>query len=170
MRAIALIVVMPFSLGALSGSAATDAVIESQASARADSRVRYVGGLNQQRQYPSPPLGPLGQDCVGRCRRRGLANDTAQQRRGPSELHVMKNQYAPAVCCSAWFGVRTVRRAAGCFTARSSRWERTRALASRNRFPRRRRSGIRGRRPGRREPRNRRTPVACPRSDCCCPR
>ena len=32
-------------------------------------------------------------------------NDPAQQRRGPSELRISKSLHAPAVCCSAWFGV-----------------------------------------------------------------
>ena len=32
------------------------------------------------------------------------ANDQAQQRRGPSELHVWESLPAPAGCCSAWFG------------------------------------------------------------------
>ncbi len=36
-------------------------------------------------------------------------NDTAQQRRGPSEQRTSKSLHAPAVCCSAWFGVRAVR-------------------------------------------------------------
>jgi hypothetical protein len=34
-------------------------------------------------------------------------NDPAQQRRGPSELHVMESLHAPAVCCSAWDGPQT---------------------------------------------------------------
>src|SRR2546421_98485 len=32
-------------------------------------------------------------------------NDTAQQPRGLGELHVSKPLHAPAVCCSAWFGL-----------------------------------------------------------------
>jgi hypothetical protein len=32
-------------------------------------------------------------------------NDQAQQRRGPRELHIWEILHAPAVCCSAWFGL-----------------------------------------------------------------
>src|SRR5262245_48452931 len=37
-------------------------------------------------------------------------NELAQQRRGLLALHVGKNGRAPAVCCSAWFGVWATRR------------------------------------------------------------
>ena len=45
---------------------------------------------------------------TGEIERVRFANDTAQQRRGPSELRTPKSLHAPAVCCSDWFGVRVV--------------------------------------------------------------
>src|SRR5262249_12927822 len=32
-------------------------------------------------------------------------NNEAQQRQGPSERRIWKSLHAPAVCCSAWFGL-----------------------------------------------------------------
>jgi hypothetical protein len=61
-----------------------------------------AGGLEGKRPIKPLPLRLFG---AATTRAEVTANDQAQQARGPSKLHIWESLRAPAVCCSAWFGV-----------------------------------------------------------------